>query len=301
MNSKKTSALIILIIVIIIWASTFFIIKDTVTVVDPYLLVFYRTTIAAIFMLLVVLIRREKLKINKPSVINGLIVGFLVGISYISQTVGMKYTSSGHSAFISCSSVILVPIILLIGFKEKVNQIEIISLIITLIGLFLLTYDIKTRINFGDAITFISMIAFAINLVYQSKFAQNINILSFLFFQFLGASLVGTFGLFLITDFSMHLSLKVLTVLIYLAVFVTLFCFSAITWILKYLNPFFVALLISVEPVLAAVFGYFALGEKLNLKEFIGASIVMGGILYYQLKYNKSSLNKNEIECCKCT
>lgn len=214
----------------------------------------------------------------------------------------MKYTSSGHSAFISCSSVILVPFILFVGFKEKLKKVDILSLVITLIGLFLLTYDLETKINIGDLITLVAMVAFAVNLVCQSKFVQNIEIIPFLLFQFISATIVSAIGLlFIHSDQIFEISLKSFLSISYLALFATLFCFSAITWVLKYLNPFYVALLISAEPIIAILLSYLFIGEKTSFKEIVGMTVVMLGILYYQISQNKTSVQKERVECCKCS
>ena len=298
--NKKFVAFITLILIMTIWATTFFIIKSVVTELDPMLLVFSRTAIAALIMFFILIFKNTKVMYHKSSMLNGLAIGFLIGISYLSQTIGLKYTSSGHSAFISCSSVILVPVILFVVFKEKINTIDLISLIITITGLFLLTYNLNTKINYGDAITSISMFAFAIIVVYQSRILNSVNIPSFLFYEFIGASFIGLFGLIFNYDFSIQLSLKSSMVILYLSIFATLFCFIAMAWVLKYLIPFFVALLISIEPILAAVFAYFTLGEILNTKELIGAIIVIAGIILYQMKYYKSLPNNRDIEFCKC-
>lgn len=284
----------LLLVAIVIWASTFLVIKDTVSELNPWFIVFGRTFISSFLMFFIILYRRGNLVFNKALVFNGLIVGILLGIGFQTQTIGLKYTNSGHSAFISCAGVIFVPLILFIFFKERISRVNIFSIIITVTGLFLLTYDFKTRINYGDLITSISMVTLSINVVYQSKFVKKVEVLPFLFFQFLGALLFSLFGLVDRSGYILQISLKSILVLIYLGVFPTLFCISVMTWSLKYLHPFQIALLISLEPAFAAIFAYYLFGETLNPKELIGIFTLLIGIIYFQQQQYRLSKSINK-------
>jgi len=110
----------LLILTTIIWGSTFFIIKDTVITVNEYYLVFIRTFIAAISMLIYLFFKDRKSLLNFKTLIRGMVLGLLLATTYISQTIGLKYTSSGHSAFITGAGVIIVPMLLSI-FSLNIN------------------------------------------------------------------------------------------------------------------------------------------------------------------------------------
>ena len=100
----------LLILNTIIWGTTFFIIKDAVNTVNEYYLVFFRTFVAAVSMLVFVFFKDKKSLLTKKTIIRGMILGVLLAVTYISQTIGLKYTSSGHSAFITGTGVIIIPI-----------------------------------------------------------------------------------------------------------------------------------------------------------------------------------------------
>ncbi|MCK5076372.1 MAG: EamA family transporter, partial [Calditrichia bacterium] len=125
----------LLLLVTIIWGSTFFIIKDTVASVSEFFIVFGRTFIAAASMTIFLLFKNRKSLLNIFSLKKGTILGFLMAIIYSSQTIGLKYTSSGHSAFVTGSAFIVVPILLYVFYKQKIKIITIISILIVFSGL----------------------------------------------------------------------------------------------------------------------------------------------------------------------
>lgn len=282
----------LLILVTIVWGTTFFIVKDTVSSVDEFFIVFVRNGIAAIVMLVFILIKDYKILFNKKTIINGLIMGSLLASTYISQTIGLKYTSSGHSAFITGSAVIVVPIILVFTIKVKLKLIEILSIITAFIGLFFLTYDADTAINIGDIITLITVVAYASHIITAERFVKNTHLIGMITYQFLFGSLISLVLYLLTNDTALVLSTKALWSLLYLGLLGSLFCYFVSIWALKYVNVIKVAIIFSLEPVFAAAFAYFAAGEILNLKEIIGGILIIAGVILFQLKDKLVVFNK---------
>ena len=90
-----------------------------------------------------------------------MVLGALLATTYISQTIGLKYTSSGHSAFITGAGVVIIPILLFVFYKRKLKFEEIIILFVVFIGLYLLAYDSQTALNIGDLITLVTSFSLA--------------------------------------------------------------------------------------------------------------------------------------------
>ena len=88
-----------------IWGSTFFIVKESLFNVNPVMLVAYRFLIAAI--ILALFLNKKKLFENWKQ---GLILGTLIAILYLTQTLGLKYTTASNSGFITGLFIIFVPI-----------------------------------------------------------------------------------------------------------------------------------------------------------------------------------------------
>ena len=108
---------VLLFLVTIVWGSTFVVIKDAVTTINPFFIVFSRSLLAAISMFLIVFWKERKSLRNKEVIFKGMMLGLLLAITYGSQTVGLRFTTSGHSGFITSTAVIFVPLILYFFFK----------------------------------------------------------------------------------------------------------------------------------------------------------------------------------------
>ncbi|BAX80035.1 DMT family transporter [Labilibaculum antarcticum] len=273
----------LLILVTIVWGSTFFIIKDTVGTVNEYFIVFGRMLLAAIPMLFFVILKNKKSLLNKQAIIKGSILGFLLTATYLSQTIGLKFTSSGHSAFVTGVAVIFVPIILFVFYKAKFHKSDLFSILIVVVGLFLLTYDFDTKFNKGDIITLITAVAAAFHIVLSGRFVKNTETLSLITYQFISGSVFSLIGL-LVVGFDMgSLSSESLTAIVYLGIIGTLFCYFVSVWVQKYVSSVKVALIFSLEPVFGALFGYWALSELLNGKEAFGMLLILFGVVLYQI------------------
>ena len=273
----------LLILVTIVWGSTFFIIKDTVNTVNEYFIVFGRMLLASIPMVLFVFFKNRKSLVNKRAIINGSVLGFLLTSTYLSQTIGLKYTSSGHSAFITGAAVILVPVILFFIYKVKLLKRDLLSILIVIAGLFLLTYDFDTKFNKGDIITLITAVSAAFHIVLSGRFVKRTEALPLITYQFISGTVFSLIGLLIVGFDSVIISTGSATAILYLGVIGTLFCYFVSVWVQKYVSSVKVALIFSLEPVFGALFGYLALHETLNGKETSGMFLILLGVILYQL------------------
>lgn len=277
----------LLILTTIVWGTTFLIVKDTVGTVNEYMLVFIRNFLAAVPMLIYTLIKDRKNLLNTKALVQGAIIGLLLATTYVAQTIGLKYTSTGHSAFITGSAVILVPFILFAFYKAKINSITLLSTSVTLVGLFLLTYDFETQVNIGDIITIIVVAAYAMHIVLAGRFVAKVPVMPLITYQFLFSALFSLIGFIAVGMPESEFSPKAIGALVYLGIFGTLFCYFVSVWVQKFVSSVKVALIFSLEPVFAAGFGFWIINETLNLKEMIGMIIILLGVGLYQYFDNK--------------
>lgn len=291
---NKNGYTLLLIIVSIIWGSTFFIIKDATSNIDEALIVFFRTCISFILLFFYLLCFDRKLLLDKKAFIHGTILGLLLSTSYLTQTIGLKYTSTGHSAFITGGSVILVSLILRFFFKKKLSNTDIYSVVILFIGLFLLTYDLDTKINKGDMITITTAFTRAIHITLVGKYFKKSNLLSMITYQFLIASILSI--IIWITKGSTLKPITMISLLpiLYLSVVGTLLCYIVSIWVQKYLNTLRVSIILSTEPVFATIFSYFFINEKLNPTEIMGALLMLTAILFHQI-FNQNKISSKSL------
>ena len=277
----------LLFLVSLIWGSTFFIIKDTVTTVDESFIVLSRTGLAFVALFIYNLIRNpRKLKQTKP-LLYGSILGFLLASIYLSQTIGLKYTSTGHSAFITGSAVVIVPFLLFILFRHQIMRIDMIAVAIVLMGLFFLTYDLQTDINIGDVITLITATSLAFHIVFAQRFVRRADAGIIVLYQFMGAMVASGIAFLFTGDGLPQLSVNSTWSLIYLGLIGTLVCYFITVWVQKYVAAIKVSIILATEPIFAALCSYIFINETLNARELFGAGLILTGVIVHNWVKNR--------------
>lgn len=285
----------------LIWGTTFTVVKDVSSSIDPFLLSGFRNLIAtsALFVYFIIT-KKGKILLDKNSLRSGFVLGVLLGTIYISQTIGITFTSANHSAFITCSAVIMVPVILFLFGWEKFNQKQILSILMVAIGLVLLTLKSGlSGFNIGDLITLAAAVICAMHIVFSGLYVRKYNFLSLIFYQFLFAGLVSFSGLFSKQAFynfpPILFENDAIYNVLYLGLLGTLFCYFVTVWGQKHVSTTYIALIFSLEPLFASVTNYLVLNEVFTTKEFIGAVIIFGGILLYSIPKKWFSIFRNNL------
>jgi len=293
-SNRNLFPIVMLILATVIWGSTFAVVKDAMNSVNEYYLIFVRSIIAALPLLIITLLKNPKSLFNKTIIKKGAIIGIALGLTYGFQNLGMLYTSAGNSAFIMASNVIFVPIFLVLFYKNRLNGKSIISVLIVVLGLGLLTYKEGTELNPGDLLTLIGAAITALHIIWTGRFVKNSDLLALVTYQFLFSALLAfVFSVFFSPEsFTVTYSTKSWMAMIYLGLLGSLFCYFITVWAQKYVDYVTVTLIFSLEPVFAAVFSYFFIGEVLGHQQMFGASLILFGILFFEIPFKKF-LNKS--------
>src|SRR5690242_19374500 len=89
----------------------------------------------------------------------GLLVGTFLTLGYEFQTAGLRLTSASKSAFLTGSSVVIVPIILAVAYRRHINRWTTIGFISAFAGLYFMTVPAGrggegwASVNRGDLLT----------------------------------------------------------------------------------------------------------------------------------------------------
>jgi drug/metabolite transporter (DMT)-like permease len=269
-----------------IWGATFYIVKDALSGIDPIILVAYRFLLAGMIMLAVVLATgRPVLK----HVGAGTGLAIVLWLLYVTQTVGLKYTTASNSGFITGLFVIFVPIFMRTLFRQKPSVMEWAACGVALIGLWVLTGGL-TDINTGDILTLAAAVTYALHVLMADKYLKAgvdplvISCQQFLIVGFL--SLIA--GVLFDLDFQVHTAAAGWTTL-FLALFPTLSAFVIQMWAQKTVTPVRVSLIFAFEPVFAGVFAWTLGGEPFVSHRALGGLFVFAALVISGLPVPKRS------------
>lgn len=289
---KKWIPALSLLICCMIWGTTFVAVKEVSSEINPFLLSTLRNCIAVAVLLPIILLSKYRTHLlNKEAMKNGAILGLILASIYVIQTIGLKFTSSTHSAFITCSAVLMVPLMLVFSGRQKLTKKQIISIAVVAIGLYLLTStNIHDPFNVGDLITFLGAIICAIQIIAAGYFVRKTEFIGLIFYQFLFSGIISGIGLFfykIVSKEEIQFEASSYFGVVYLGVLGTLFCFFVTVWAQKYISTIYTAMIFALEPVFASTSSYAYYGKIFTTLEVIGAVGIIAGLIIYNIQTKK--------------
>ncbi|HBY57626.1 MAG TPA: multidrug DMT transporter permease [Candidatus Atribacteria bacterium] len=279
---KGIKAEIYLLGIVIIWGSTFAIIKDVLDQIMPFTFLAYRFLLA-VLILSVIFWKRIK-SIDKIILKKGFLIGIFLFLGYAFQTVGLKYTTATKAGFITGLSVVLVPIISYLFFKEKINRNSIIGVVFAVVGLWFLNYNSSYNFNLGDFLVLLCAVSFAMHIISVGLYTKKMDYVLLVIVQlatvFVLSLLIALF--FERPDIHLSYSFNVWWSIILTGVFATALAFYMQNRFQRYSTATKTAIIFSGEPLFSAIFAYLLLGEKVGLIAWIGGFFIIFGMIVSQ-------------------
>ena len=181
-----------------IWGITFEIVEESLKSIPPNIFNTIRFLIAAFCTFIAIILKNRKITISKFEFKAGLVCATLLALGYFFQSLGLWenniYLKSdpNKSAFITGSSVLMVPIIMYFMNKGKISKHLWISIFFVLLGMAILLNPNVEKFTFGDLLTFFCATSFATHIILQGDYLRNgvEGIFSFFLAQTIFASLL---------------------------------------------------------------------------------------------------------------
>jgi drug/metabolite transporter (DMT)-like permease len=254
----------------VLFGSTFVIMKDAIADVEPVPFLAMRFLIGAAALAPFALKGPRQPGVGRA----GIACGAALLAGYIFQTVGLQYTSASVSAFITYLLVVLVPVIAVVTVRRLPTRPTIAGVLLATAGLFLLTGQ-GFGLGRGELLTLGCAVAFAIHIVLLSKWSPRFATARLTAIQLAFVGAVAFFvGLF---TGGYHFPASVWLAAAYTGLVVSAIAFALQVWGQRRIGPTRTALLLMIEPVAAAAFGY-AAGDRLGAAGVAGALLILGGI-----------------------
>lgn len=232
----------------------------------------------------------------KKTIIGGLILGACIFLASSFQQVGIVSTSAGKAGFITSLYIVFVPIIGLF-FKRKFKMSIIPSLIIALIGMYLLCVKGNFDIAQGDLLVLCSALFFSFQILATDYFVKYVSPIKLSCSQFLVAGLLSLIPMTQETIVWSQISLALPSIL-YTGILSCGLAYTLQIMAQKDINPTIACLIMSLESVFAVIGGVLILHEALTLKEGIGCVLLFIAIVIAQLEIKDfvALFKKNKIE-----
>lgn len=305
---NKYKSIILLLLAACIWGFAF-VAQDLASEhLDPFTITGVRSLIGFLCLWIMSII---KLKINKKPVFENdktkrrkliyvsVICGVCFAFAYNFQQFGIdlypsNVASAGRAGFLTGLYVLFVPIIGFIFFRKKIKFNVLLSLILAVVGLYLLCFSKGiSNVYLGDLIILICGIFFALQIIFVDKFINEVDALKLGAYELLICGLISMVFAFIFEKVILKDIIKAILPLLYLGVFscAAADAFQIVGQKLSS-NPTVDAIVMSFESVFAILGGLIIQGQIPLINEIIGCFIMFVAIVLSQIQFSiKKSLS----------
>jgi drug/metabolite transporter (DMT)-like permease len=291
-NSEAVSPYAMLHILVIIYGFTP--VLGKLISIDALPLVWWRLIISTVVLTGYFRYRRFRIELASKTIILIVLTGLIVGLHwacfYQSIKVSNINTAMCGFATMTLFTALLEPLF----FKRRISILEVVLGLSTLIGLVIIAYNKEVKME-GIYYGLMAALTAALFVNINVKFARKHHAYSITFYEFIGAFICVTIisVAFRLQPWLMLDKPLDIFWLVILSVVCTVFPFIEATKIGKHINPFTMTLVNNLEPVYGIILAFliFSKSEVMNLQFYIGASIIIAGVLLYPVFKKKEILS----------
>jgi len=284
----------VLVAVTFVWGLSFVIVRNALFEAPPVAFLFWRFLLASAIALLLAW-RRPR----GPGLLrDGAAVGLLLGCGMALQVLGQVETTASKAAFLTGLSVVLTPFAAYLRSRRLPSLENAAGIALASVGFVLLTFPREGwTLGRGDAFVLCAAVVFAFYVVELSERAPRHDALSLTAVQLpTVAAVAGLLALALRTPLArglaavgaearpLVLSRTVAASILYLGSIGTVGTFLGQAWAQRRISATHAAILFALEPVFAALFAAWLLGERLGGRGLAGAASVLGGIVLSEIR-----------------
>jgi len=287
---SRLLATLLLVGITAVWGSTFFLIRDVVRVLPPTDFLAVRFTIAAAVM--VVVFWRPLLALGRRELKIGVGLGVLYAVAQNLQTVGLAHTDASRSGFITGTYVVLTPIFTAVLLRDHIPRSTWLAVLMATAGLATLSLGGpggpgagaggSSGFGFGEAVTLLAAAVYALHIIGLGRYSSPATAAALSTVQMItiaAVSLVAAApgGIALPTGRGQWASV------LYMALIAGAVAIWAQTWAQSHLTATRAAIVMTLEPVFAAMFAVALGGESLTLRMLLGGAMVLTAMYTVEL------------------
>lgn len=259
-------------------------------IIEPFTFAFYRFILSSVVLLLLVRFTNHAIPVERKDYIRIFWLGIL--IIPLNQTLylwGQSLTAAGHGSVLFATTPIWVFVFALFILKEKLVWRRVIGIAVALTGVATIITSGAVQVGkeylAGDIIIFFSVLAWALYTILGKPLAEKYGALRMTAYALAsGTAVYFPFGLFraIQYDYSQSTFGAWMSV-VYFAIGTSVIAYVIWYYVLKHMPASRMAVFSNIQPVIATTVAYFTLGEQLGLSFFVGAAVVLTGVLITEL------------------
>jgi drug/metabolite transporter (DMT)-like permease len=277
-----------------IWGSTFVVVKRALDDASPLVFLSLRFAIAALALALIFRGRWNLERRLAASIGGGCVAGLCLFAGYAFQTAGLKYTSAAKSAFLTGTSIAMVPFLAAAVYRRRPELSEILGVLVVSAGMGLMTLEGQSlTLERGEWLTLLCAAGFAAHIVALGYYAKRVSFEVVAVMQVAVAGLLAGGTFWWMENPFLRWSAGVLVALVITGLLATALAFSVQAWAQQYTSATHTAVIFALEPIFAWLTSFLSTGETLSRQAALGAVLILAGIMMVELKPIKTSRHQS--------
>jgi drug/metabolite transporter (DMT)-like permease len=268
---------------------TFVVVKDALADISVFAYLSARFVLGALPMIWIY--REDLRKLTRAEAWAGVHVGVFMAGGYAFQTAGIARTTPSKAAFITGVSVVLVPVFLAAFWRNRIGAWAWGGAAASFAGLYFLTVPKQgiADLNRGDLLVMVCAVLYALQIIFIARYTgrYSLGALSCLQVILAGALFtiaVPVFNVTRVEPFFVRYTFQMEFGVIVTAIFTTALAYPLLVWGQRHTTATNTALILTAEPVFAAITSYLVVHERLGARPLAGAVLILAGICIAEWK-----------------
>jgi drug/metabolite transporter (DMT)-like permease len=272
-----------LVLLTVFWGVTFVVVKDALAYSDPFTFITLRFTLGAAVMGALAgrrMFERRTLK-------NGLVLGGMLFLCFVSQTVGLQTTTPSRAAFLTGLNVLFVPILSAVLLKRLPRWTTSVGVVLAAVGLYALTRPAGPEtsaggLSVGDWLSVVCAASYAGHILLTERFATREGVQGLVAVQLAVVAVLSALCLPFV-DRRLESTPSFWGAVVVCGVLASAGAIGVQTWGQARTTAVRAALIFALEPVFASVFSVAAGREVLGVEAWVGGALIILGVLVSEL------------------
>ena len=277
-----------------IWGASFVAQSVGMDYVGPYTFMGVRTTLGAVALLpLIAALERKKpreerrallpLRKDRTLLRGGLACGFFMALGCDLQQNALLYTTAGKCGFITTFYVMFVPILSVFLLRRRYRAMTWIGVCVAMVGFYLLCIKEDLTIGRGELLSFLCAVAYSFHILCVDYFVARCDGVRLSCLQFFVCGAISLLLMVLFEEVSLYSIRGALIPILYAGILSCGVGYTLQVICQKKVEPTLASLVMCLESVFSAIFGWLILHERLSVRELLGCAITFLAVILVQL------------------
>ncbi|OHD28313.1 MAG: hypothetical protein A2086_16540 [Spirochaetes bacterium GWD1_27_9] len=289
-KTNKILSYVLIIFAVVIWGFSFLSIKVSLVALPPMTLALVRFVIASFVLFLFLRIKKVKLQFQFKDLPVFFVAGFSgITMYFFFENNGIKLTTASNASLI----VSIVPILTIIAerivFKIPLTKIKILSVIISMIGVYLVVgFNTSGGTLIGNLLMIGACFSWLIYSLVTKPLFKKYSQLEIVFYQ----TIIGTICFIPFVFFEKPnleaLNTTIILNIMFLGIFCSAICYYFYVYAMKQIGIGVSSLFINLIPIITVIASFFILNERIGIIQIIGGILIIFSVYIINLVKNEN-------------